>query len=211
MIPLTPALARGASVVPIVEGQGEVEAVPILLRRVLHSQTAHSVEVRRPIRVKRNQVVKPGELERAIELASMQPNCRAILILLDADDDCPAVLGPKLLLRAQAARPDVPCSVVLAKSEFEAWFVGSIESLRGHCGIREEAVAPAAPEDIRGAKGWLTRQMSAGRTYLETDDQPSLASRFDIQQARQRCDSFDKFMRDVDALLVLMSSNKEPI
>jgi hypothetical protein len=117
-------------IVPIVEGQGEVEAVPILLRRVLHSQTAYSVDVRRPIRVKRNQVVKPGELERAIELAALQPNCRAILILLDADDDCPAVLGPELLLRAQAARPDVPCSVVLAKSEFEAWFVGSFTT--GH-------------------------------------------------------------------------------
>lgn len=194
-------------IVPIVEGHGEVEAVPILLRRVLHSQAAHPVEVRRPIRVKRNQVVKPGELERVIELASMQPDCRAILILLDADDDCPAVLGPELLLRAQTARPDIPCSVVLAKSEFEAWFVASIESLRGCCGIRQDAVAPESPEDIRGAKGWLTRQMSAGRAYLETDDQPSLASRFDIEQARLRCDSFDKFMRDVDALFALVSSN----
>ena len=188
-------------IVPIVEGQSEVESVPLLLRRLIHGQAVFTIEIRRPIRVKRQRVVKPAELERAVELAAMQPNCRAILVLLDADDDCPALLGPDLLHRAQAVRSDLPCRVVLAKAELESWFVGSVESLRGCRGIGPEATSPEAPEEIRGAKGWLTRQMPVGRTYLEVDDQPALASRVDVEQARQRCDSFDKFVRDVEAIV----------
>lgn len=188
-------------IVPVVEGQSEVESVPLLLRRLIHAQTAFAIEIRRPIRVKRQRVVKPGELERAVELAAMQPDCQAILVLLDADDDCPAILGPELLRRAQEARADMPCWVVLAKAELESWFVGSIESLRGCRGINPEAISPEAPEEIRGAKEWLTRQMPAGRTYLEVDDQPAMTSRFDIEQARQTCDSFDKFVRDVQAIV----------
>jgi len=188
-------------IVPIVEGQSEVESVPLLLRRLIHGQAAFTIEIRRPIRVKRQRVVKAGELERAVELAAMQPDCRVIFVLLDADDDCPALLGPDLLRRAQAARSDVPCRVVLAKAELESWFVGSIESLRGCRGISPEATSPVAPEEIRGAKGWLTRQMPIGCTYLEVDDQPAMASRFDVEQARQKCGSFDKFVRDVEAIV----------
>jgi len=188
-------------IVPIVEGQSEVESVPVLLRRLIHGQAASTIGIRRPIRVKRQRVVKPGELERTVELAAMQPDCRAILVLLDADDDCPAILGPDLLHRTRVAHADVPCWVVLAKAELESWFVGSIESLRGYRGISPEATSPAAPEEIRGAKEWLTRQMPTGRAYLEVDDQPALASRFDVEQARHKCDSFDKFVRDVEAIV----------
>lgn len=193
-------------IVPIVEGQSEVESVPLLLRRLFQLIEAYSIEIRRPIRVKRQKIVKPGELERAVELAAMQQGCRAILVLVDADDDCPAELGPELLRRAQTARGDIPLRVVVAKSELESWFVGSIESLRGCRGISSEASAPENPEEIRDAKGWLTRLMPAGRAYLEVDDQPALTARFDIGQARRRCDSFDKFVRDVEDLVAAVAA-----
>jgi hypothetical protein len=95
--------------------------------------------------------------------------------------------------------------VVLAKSEFEAWFLGSLESLRGVRGLAGTAVSPERPEEIRDAKGYLTRQMTGGRTYVEVDDQPALAARFDWQLARQRCPSLDKFLRDVERLLATFS------
>ncbi|MBM4466711.1 MAG: DUF4276 family protein [Chloroflexi bacterium] len=96
-------------------------------------------------------------------------------------------------------------SDVLAKSEFEAWFLGSLESLRGVRGLAEAAVSPERPEDIRDAKGYLSRQMTGGRTYVEVDDQPALADRFDLQLARQRCPSFDKFIRDVESLVAALA------
>ena len=116
----------------IVEGYGEVEAVPILIRRIGESLYPE-LQIRTPprIRVSRDKVVKAGELERRVEFAARRIRGQgAIFILLDSDDDCPAHLGPELLGRALQARSDLPIAVVLAKHEFEAWFLAAIESLR---------------------------------------------------------------------------------
>jgi hypothetical protein len=189
-------------IVPIVEGHSEVEAAPVLLRRLMHERGRHEVKVARPIRVGRYKVVRAGELERAIDLARHRPEgCAAILFLLDADDDCPKELAPVLLARAQNASAGLPIVVVLAKAEIEAWFLGSLESLRGVRGLAETASSPARPEEIRDAKAYLTSQMAGGRTYVEVDDQPALAERFNLQLARQRCPSFDKLVRAVEMLL----------
>ncbi len=188
--------------VPIVEGHAEVEAVPVLVRRLLAESGRQEIRVARPVRVKRYQVVRPGELERAFELARRRPEgCDAILLLLDADDDCPKEIAPGLIERAQRASAGLPVAVILAKSEFEAWFVGSLESLRGVRGITETTTSPENPEDIRDAKGFLSRQMAHQRRYVEVDDQPALAESFDLRLARQRCPSFDKFFRDVQGIL----------
>jgi hypothetical protein len=188
--------------VPIVEGHSEVEAVPVLLRRLLFESGRYEVKIARPLRVGRYKVVRSGELERVIALARNRPEgCAAMLILLNADDDCPKAFAPILLARAQNASADIPIAVVLAKSEFEAWFLGSLESLHGVRGLAETASSPARPEEIRDAKAYLTSQMAGGRTYVEVDDQPALAERFNLQLARQRCPSFDKLVRAVEMLL----------
>ena len=191
--------------VPIVEGHSEVQSVPVLLRRI-QAEFGHSdVRIAKPVRVKRYKVVRPGELERAFELARRRPEgCDAILLLLDADDDCPKELAPDLLERARNASLGLPVAVVLAKSEFESWFIGSLESLRGVRGITKTVVSPESPEDIRGAKGYLSHRMAGRRTYVEVDDQPALAAKFDLELARQRCSSFDKLIRDVGAIVVTM-------
>jgi hypothetical protein len=196
--------------VPVVEGHAKVAAVPVLLRRLLAASGRPEVAVAQPVRVKRYQVVRPGELERAFELARRtRQGCGAILLLLDADDDCPKELAPALLQRAQAAGAGLPVAVVLAKSELEAWFVGSLESLHGVRGIDATATAPAGPEDIRDAKGYLSRHMAHGRRCVEVDDQPALARRFDPVLARQRCPSFDKFVRAVEGMLAAIGLDQD--
>ena len=105
----------------------------------------------------------------------------AIFIILDSDDDCPAELGPALLRRASQARSDLPIAVVLAKHEFEAWFLAAAESLRGQSGLGDDMHPPNDPEAIRGAKEWLSNQMEGSRTYRETRDQPALTARFDLR------------------------------
>ena len=82
----------------IVEGHGEVQAVPVLLRRLgQQCDPRLSLRIGRPIRTGRYKVVKLGELERTVELAARQlPKPRAILILIDAEDDCPKELAPDL-------------------------------------------------------------------------------------------------------------------
>jgi hypothetical protein len=185
----------------IVEGQGDLEAVPILLRRIAQ-ELAPGIAVRvHSFRVPRTKLLKDRELERAVELAARRVGRDGgILILLDSDDDCPALLGPALLSRAARARSDVLVRVVLAHRELEAWFLAGAESLRGRRGLRNDLQSPQDPESIRGAKEWLTNHMPGGQRYVETLDQPALAAVLDLAAAR-RADSFDKLWRDVASLL----------
>lgn len=189
-------------IVSIVEGHGEVAAVPILLRRIGEIVApGQALEVPQPIRTKRQLFLKAGELERAVELAARQAGPDgAILILLDADSDCPKRLAPTILARALEARGDRAIRVVLAKVEFEAWFLAAAESVAGHRGVDPEATAPTDPESIGDPKGRLSKLMPVGRSYRETLDQPALSAIFDLSAARS-APSFDKFWRDVTALL----------
>ena len=186
----------------IVEGHGEVHSAPLLLRRILQELApALSPSILTPHRVSRGQLTKEEGLQHAIEfMARKVGNEGRILLLLDADDDLPCVLGPRLLALARGFRPDRDVSVVVAKREYEAWFLTSAESLRGRRGLPEDLAPPVAPEAIRDAKGWLSEHMSDG--YRETIDQPALTSVFDLTVAR-RADSFDKLFREVGRLFGL--------
>jgi hypothetical protein len=98
------------------------------------------------------------------------------------------------------ARSDIPVSVVLAKREFEAWFLVAAESLRGQRGLPADLTGPPDPEAIRGAKEWLEARMPQGHSYDESSAQPALTAVFDMNIAR-RADSFDKCHREVVRLL----------
>ncbi len=196
----------GAFVVPsmvcIVEGDGEDAAIRSLVGRVVTDIDPNKyVAVSHVIRVPRSKVVRAGELEKVIELAARRlARPGAIFVLLDSDDDCPAVLGPELLKRARQQRNDIPISVVLAKHEYEAWFLAAAESLRTHRKI--DPVFPprtTPPESPRDAKGQVEAMMRS-RTYSPTADQASLTEHFDLTLARS-ADSFDKCYRDLASLV----------
>lgn len=191
-----------SSVFCIVEGHGEIEAVPILLRRIGQElNPPRFVSVPRPMRVPASKLQKEGELERTVDFAARKTGPDgAIFVLLDCDDGCPAELGPALLRRAQAARPNRKIAVVLAKREYESWFLAAARSLQGKRGLPEDLEPPPDPESIRGAKEWLSRQMGPQTRYSETTDQPALTALFDMQAARA-ADSFDKCYRELTALL----------
>ena len=194
---------KRVTIASIVEGEGDVAAVPILLQRLLKEcfPAAFWPNLPEPIRISRSSVVKPNELERYVALAAGKvERPGAILVLLDADKDCPATLGPQLLRRAQTARSDMPIAVVLANKEYESWFLAAAESLRGRQGLSATLEPHANPETKRGAKEWLIERMEGSRTYRETVDQPELTRHFNLQAARA-CPSFDKLHRDITRLL----------
>ena len=186
----------------IVEGDGEVEAVPLLIRRIAGMLYPDMVvHMPRPIRIPQTKILKSGELERTVELAARKIGGHgAVFIIVDSDDDCPAQLGPALKQRALQVHGNLPIAVVMAKREFESWFLAAAESLRGHRGLSTDLQPPPDPEAIRGAKEWLSRRMETGRTYRETLDQPALTALFDFNAARG-ADSFDKCYRDIVRLL----------
>ena len=185
----------------IVEGEGDVAAFPILLRRVTHALGHHDAEILvPPVRVSRSKLARQTELCRYVELLARKlgPD-DGILIVLDADDDCPADLGPRLATWAQLQRPDRRSVVIVIPREFEAWFLASAASLAGKRGLPADLQPPDQdPEQMRDAKGWLARQMP--RRYHATVDQPALAACFDLQAARS-APSFERFLRKLAGLL----------
>lgn len=197
-------------IVCVVEGHGEVFSVPILLRRIAQVVRPRlRLDIPSPLRQPKQRLLKEGELERAIELAASKAAPKgAVLVLLDADDECPKELAPQLLKRVRAAAPHVPSAVVIANREYEAWFIAAAESLRGREDFPPGLAAPDDPEAIRGAKEWLRDRRTPAR-YAPTIDQPALSKIFDIQLARKRSPSFDKFYREVKRCL-LGASEADP-
>lgn len=187
----------------IVEGDGEVAAVPVLLRRYADlAGWPGGVYVLPVIRQPASRLLKPGELERIVELAARKlGGPGGIFVLLDCEDDCPATLGPTLLTRVRKARSDLPTTLVLAHREYEAWFLGSATSIAGHRSLPKGLQPHPAPESVRGCKEWLSDQMPGGAAYNEVDDQPPFTALFDLDAAKSACPSFDKCHREVTALL----------
>lgn len=184
----------------IVEGHGEVIAVPELIRRVGSEQNPPRYPiVERPIPIPGSRLRQAAEFDRALQLAAAQAGRGGgILILFDAEEACPAELGPEL--RGRITRDDIEVGVVLAKFEYEAWFLAAAESIRGQRGLADDLEAPPDPESVRGAKEWLRDRMEGSRTYSETLDQVALTAVMDLESAR-RADSFDKCYREVARLV----------
>jgi hypothetical protein len=179
---------------PIVEGQGEEAAVPILLRRLRDEARAWGLEIGRPHRRRRTQLVKKDSLQTAVRVAALRPECAGIIIIFDADDDCPKQLAPTIEDWAREAAPGKSCAVVMANREYEAWFLGSMESLRGKAAILQDAQPHPNPEAPRDAKGALEVMMVTGATYSPTVDQATLTAHLDLETAYRRCRSFRKLV-----------------
>jgi Domain of unknown function (DUF4276) len=188
------------TVASIVEGDGEVAALPVLLRRLAtwRGPTNH-VNILTPIRVYKDRFLnRPAEFSRHLKLASAKcGDAGWILILLDADDDCPARKGVEMLAMAQDIIPHRRVAVVLANREYEAWFIAGAKSLNGYRGFTyEDRSALDDPEIPRNAKGWIDKHMSTG--YGETSDQPAFSAKFDLELAHQRSRSFRKLCSEWD-------------
>lgn len=197
-----------ARIIAIVEGDGEVADVPVLIRRYvsLHS-VGRPIIVPPAIRSPASRLKRPGELERMVTLAARKlSGPGGILLVLDSEDDCPATMGPALLARIRNARGDIPSAVVLAHREFESWFLGSASSLANRRGLRPGLSSHPTPESVRGCKEWISDHMGQGRVYSPVDDQPALAEVFDLEMARIACPSFDKFHREMVGLLARVAA-----
>lgn len=190
------------NIISIVEGDGEVAAFPILLRRISGWLTPQvPINVARPIRVRRDQFLNRDDIfSKQLLLASklcVSPGW--IVILLDADDDCPQDLATDIYARAKLILPDREISVVLANHEYEAWFVAAAASLGGKRGFVVPAIIPEA-EILRGPKQWVSKQIPQG-AYHEVVDQPALSAAIDLTLAHKNSRSFRKLCSDWTKLI----------
>lgn len=186
---------------PIVEGQGEEKAFPILLRRLIPELGCYMDVGGSPFRSKRTEMVRESDFKRAVQIAAFKPNACAVLVLFDADYDCASTHVPPMLAWAREVAPEMPCGIVMARQEYEAWFLAAIESLRGIRGISLDAVYPQNPEQKRGAKEVVRMFTPKNAPYSPTADQPALSAQFDLKTAYHRASSFRKLVKEVCRLL----------
>jgi hypothetical protein len=189
----------------IVEGKGEVKALPVLVRRIL---TANFPEVEldlpEPFLLKRGLMTKQEELSRAVEaMARTVGPGEPVLIVLDADTDSGCLLAPKILEMATLARNDRLVGVVVAVREYEAWLLAGLAPLAGRFGLEPSLPGVENAESLPNPKAWLRRHMAV---YSETVDQAILTRHFDISLA-QRSYSFDKLVRELTRILQLDPTN----
>lgn len=81
--------------------------------------------------------------------------------------------------------------MVLAKREYEAWFLANAASLNGKRGFVLDGPISCDPELPRDAKGWLTERMT-GSKYREMTDQPAFSALMNLEQAHVNSRSFRK-------------------
>lgn len=201
-------------VTPIVEGQTEQDCVKLLLSRVWRDYLAADVHeplaVLDPIPAPRGSLVKAEdpELGERIEQAFRDVRRRVrgagvdrgfILLLLDAEEDCPVTLSAELCVRATATRSDADIAVVLAKRQLENWFKAAATSLAGYRDLPADLVTPADPELGNGA-GWLQDQMRKvrrRRSYDKRADAPFLVRQMNLHECNANSRSFRKLCNEL--------------
>lgn len=197
------------TIIPVVEGAGDVSAFPSLLGRILWER----YERTDVIVAQGNMVVRANgrqnlenKLEKFLGHALNKPNCDAILVLLDTDGECPVELAQRLLQRCEQMGLMRPLEIVCAHWSYESWFLASMDTIKGQRGIPDTAALSQEAEGIPNPKQWLTNQMPHGQAYKETLHQASLSSFIDIEMAYRNSRSFRRLCHALELLLDSTSS-----
>lgn len=114
----------------VVEGHGEITAVPVLCNRILREVLAlHDWHVDEdPIRRPRQRLVDstsggPGpDVAKGMALAVAR-RASAVLVLCDQDDDCPASWGPSVEALRVHNRHWPKLAAVMSCREYESWLL----------------------------------------------------------------------------------------
>lgn len=186
------------TIASVVEGHGEVQALPVLLRR-LAEHVAPEVPIQQPWRLPRGRFGTVALATAVAVSARRVTGPGGILVLLDADDDCPVELAAHVRAAASPERISVPLSVVVADREYEAWFLASCLTVRQHVDVSLDFDFSDDPDGPRDSKYRLERHLTTGK-YSETRHQPAFSSLIDVEVASAGSRSFRKLTAEVSSL-----------
>jgi hypothetical protein len=135
---------------------------------------------------------RPEEFRRYVLLAASKCGDEGwILIVFDADDDCPVSKHKEVLDQARGIAPHRRIAVVMANREYEAWLMASARSLHGQRGFQWQEEPTSIPFDTkRDAKGWIRERMG-GASY-GISDQVAFTKHIDLAMAFENSRSFRK-------------------
>jgi hypothetical protein len=189
-------------IVSIVEGDGDAQAVPKIIAKILaHLGRYDLIPGDAKIAGGKSELTKIGGLEVYLDYAEAVANACATLVIIDADDDCPKALAELLANRVRTKGVRNPVAIVVANREYESWFIASLETIKGHRNIASDCAFAGDVEGRRDAKGWLSDQMPRGKVYRETVDQIALTQKIDVALAVQNSRSFRRLVHAVEELV----------
>lgn len=180
-------------ILPIVEGDGDVAAVPVLIRRILQANSRYDVQVLSPH--KRGELPKvKANFERFFKTAALE----GVPVLCVLDFDCSQCIDAisdeqDLQHRAKKIHPSLPFAACLIVKEFESLFLWDEASTRQALpNIIKNTIFPLNPEDIRPAKEWLSKAQPSGLAYKPTVHQAKLAAAVNLDVLRARSPSYQR-------------------
>ena len=189
-------------ILPVVEGDGDLKAVPELVRRVAHGLGHYDVIVERPH--KRGDLPKVlSRFEDYFSVALLEA-CPILWVMdydcADCDDQMSHVQA--LHARAESLAQGTPFEFVFMVQEFETLFLADHETTRKVLdNISGTCVFPTDPEQVRDAKGWISSARPKGSSYKPTQHQQKIASQIDLARLRTRSPSFMPFHAAVQRLV----------
>ena len=201
-------------IVPIVEGQTEAGCIERLLQRIWTELLAAPLrlQVLPPSRGKRDALIHPKRPDLAEKIGEAHaklaprlhrdPSARGLLLLLlDAEGDCPKELAPRLLETARQVRSDADISCVLAKRMVENWIVAGASTLAGVNDLPESLPARDQFEERSGAAllEAQLRSRNKARKYKKTTDAEVFVRAMNLQECRANSPSFDKLCRELES------------
>lgn len=191
-------------ILPIVEGDGDLKAVPLLLRNLLTFHGLHETQILPPH--KRSELPKVvAGFDNYFRMA-LKENA-AILLVLDFDCeycDCPVMEAEKLYRHAQAIRSDWPFKIAFLVKEFESLFLAEAQAATNVLALPPDIEFPDKPETIRDAKGWLSKALPKGSTYKPTVHQAKITAHLNFEKLRETSSDFQHLE---NALLHLVRTN----
>lgn len=180
----------------LVEGDGDVKAVPFLVRKLAEASGFYDL-IPCPNPIKCGEIPKlrkDGQLERFVEYACNRSDGDSVILVVDCDDDCPVTTSAEFAARVRliAQRTTKKVGLAFIQKEFETLFLYSLSDLSAtypdHGWRLTEEDADRDWTALRGAKGELNRRMK-NYSYKETRDQVKFVSAVDINRLVSTCRS----------------------
>lgn len=176
----------------VVEGYGEVQALPILLRRIADEAFFYDRDIRTPHRIARTSMTREKVADAVRTQRAVVGEDGIVVVLYDSDDDDPDEIVETT--KEQLAAAVCEALVFVAVREYEAWLLAGIDSLRGTPALKSDAHFEGDPESPRSPAGKLEEQMT--ESYKKTLHQARFTGRVDLSQVAERSPSFQKFYRE---------------
>jgi len=199
-------------IVPIVEGEGEIDAVPKLIYKILRHLGRHDFVVTDGKNAGgSSNLKKQADLTRLLRAAERESGIIGSLILIDADDDCPMTLATEIVQLVKQISVRYSVVVVVANREYEAWLIASLPTIRGNQEIDANSIYSGDVEARRGAKEWITNQMQGSRKYNPIVDQVILTQKIDVDLAVANSRSFRRLVHAIELLVDAADTNAATI